>query len=108
TGAKSAQGRRRSANNAFRHGLSLPVPVDCALSEQAEGLIQKIAGPSAPAELRESARRIVEAQLQLRRVRHARDQLVAKAFADYNSEVSRAKAKDQDLNGEARFKWAKL
>jgi hypothetical protein len=82
-GAKTFQGRARSAQNAFRHGLSLPIQVNRALPEQVEALVQEIAGPSAQPKLQELARNIVEAQLYLRRVRCARDQLLSAALNRY-------------------------
>jgi hypothetical protein len=76
TGPKTAQGRRRSAKNALRHGLSLPVQLDPEWCGEVETLVQRIAGLEASAELRELARHIAEAQVDLRRVRHARHRLL--------------------------------
>jgi hypothetical protein len=72
TGPKTVRGRALSAGNALRHALSLPVHSDSSLSEEVEELAREIAGPGANAELHELARRIAEAQIDLRRVRHAR------------------------------------
>src|SRR6478609_4452400 len=82
TGPKTAQGRVRTARNALRHGLSLPVCSNPALSEEVEALAREIAGPSANAETKELARRVAEAQIDLRRVRYARYQLLSRALAD--------------------------
>src|SRR6188768_3690815 len=82
TGPKTAQGRVRTAKNALRHGLSLPVCSSPALSEEVEALAREIAGPSANAETKELARRVAEAQIDLRRVRYARYQLLSRALAD--------------------------
>jgi len=68
-GPKTAQGRARSARNARRHGLSLPVLSDRALSDEVEALACEIAGTGAPPEMHELARRIAEAQVDLRRYR---------------------------------------
>jgi hypothetical protein len=46
-GPKTAQGRARSARNARRHGLSLPVLSDRALSDEVEALACEIAGTGA-------------------------------------------------------------
>jgi hypothetical protein len=70
------QGRTRSARNALRHGLSLPVYSDAALSEKLEALAREIAGADASAEMQELVRRVAEAQIDLRRVRYARHQLL--------------------------------
>jgi hypothetical protein len=82
TGPKTAQGRARAARNALRHGLSLPVYSNPALSEEVVTLACEIAGPAANAEIQELARRVAEAQIDLRRVRNARHQLLSDALAD--------------------------
>jgi hypothetical protein len=87
--ARRANGRARSAQNAFRHGLSLPVLADPAAGAQAAALAREItarAGAAEPspaaAELGEASRRVAEAQLDLVRVRRARHDLIAAALAD--------------------------
>jgi hypothetical protein len=82
TGPRTAQGRARAARNAIRHGLSLPVCSNPALSEEVETLAREIAGSGANAETQELARIVAEAQIDLRRVRHARHQLISRALAD--------------------------
>jgi hypothetical protein len=82
TGPKTAQGKARSAANARRHGLSLPVLADPVLSEKVEALGQEIAGPDASSEIQQVARRIAEAQIDLKRVRHARYKLLSSAMDD--------------------------
>ena len=82
TGPRSTHGRMRSARNAFRHGLSLAVCSDQTLCEEVEALAREIAGVDASAELLELARRVAEAQIDLRRVRHARHQLLSQALSD--------------------------
>jgi enoyl-CoA hydratase/carnithine racemase len=66
-GPTTAQGRARSARNAHRHGLSLPVLVDSDLSQEVEALAREMAGANASSEIQELARRIAEAQIDLRR-----------------------------------------
>ena len=89
TGPKTAQGRSHAARNALRHALSLPLDSDPVLSEELETLAREIAGRDANAEIQELARRIAEAQIDLRRVRHARHQLFSQTLSDpdYESEV---------------------
>jgi hypothetical protein len=84
TGPKTAQGRARTARNAFRHALSLPVCSNPALSEEVETLARRIAGPDADAVSLEFARQIAEAQIDLRRVRAARHQLLSNTMSDQN------------------------
>ena len=82
TGPKSRQGRARAARNALRHGLNLPVCADPALAEEVEALTHEIAGSDASAEIRELARQVAEAQIDLRRVRYARQQLLSRNLSD--------------------------
>jgi hypothetical protein len=84
TGPKTAQGRTRSARNALRHALSVPVYSDKALSEEVEALAREIAGADASAEMQELARRVAEAQIDVRRVRRARHhQLLSSSRAEW-------------------------
>jgi hypothetical protein len=62
--------------------LSLPVYSDPVLSEEVEALARGIVGTDADAETQELARHIAEAQIDLRRVRHARNQLLSQALSD--------------------------
>jgi hypothetical protein len=78
TGPQTAPGRVRAARNALRHGLSLPVCSDPALSEEVEALAREIAGTDANDKIQELARRVAEAQIDLRRVRYARHQLLSR------------------------------
>jgi hypothetical protein len=77
TGPRTTRGRTRAARNALRHALSLPVCSIPALSEEVETLAGEIAGPGANAETQELARRVAEAQIDLRRVRYARHQFLS-------------------------------
>jgi hypothetical protein len=90
TGPKTAEGRTRSARNAFRHALSMPIYSDAALSEEAQALAREIAGTAANAEMQELARRVAEAQIDLRRVRYARHQLLSWALSspDYEDRAN--------------------
>jgi hypothetical protein len=83
TGPKTAQGRTRSARNALGHALSVPVYSDKTLSEGVEALAREIAGADASAEMLELARRVAEAQIDVRRVRRARHQLMSSSRAEW-------------------------
>ena len=77
TGPKTARGRVRAAGNARHHGLSSPLYSNPILSKEVEALAHEIAGTGANAEIRQLACRIAEAQIELRRVRHARHQFLS-------------------------------
>jgi hypothetical protein len=82
TGPRTNHGRARSAKNAFRHGLSLPIQSDQAPCEEVQALARQIAGQHVSAHIEILARRVAEAQIDLRRVRYARHQLLSDALAD--------------------------
>jgi hypothetical protein len=82
TGPKTAGGRARSARNALRYGLSLPVLSDPTLSQEVAALARQIAGADASPQIQELARRIAEAQIDLRRVRALRHDLISRALRD--------------------------
>jgi hypothetical protein len=87
TGPNSADGRTRSARNALRHGLSRSVRASAIFTEEIEALALEIAGTDASPELRELARRIAEAQIDLLRVRYARRELLSNALGDPDYET---------------------
>jgi hypothetical protein len=86
TGPKTAGGKARVARNALRHGLSLPVLTDPALApevvELARTLAQSVAGQTLDGEPHELACRVAETLIDLRRVRLAKQPLVAALDAD--------------------------
>ena len=65
TGPKTANGRGRSAKNALRYGLSLPVLSDPLLSQEVAALARKIAGADTDPEVQDLARRVAEAEIDL-------------------------------------------
>jgi hypothetical protein len=79
TGPKTAVGKSRAAQNAFRHGLRIPVIRDGTLATEVEVLAQRIAGGAADLPVLDCARRIAETQIDLRRVRSHRLRLIASA-----------------------------
>jgi hypothetical protein len=93
TGPKTATGRGRSAKNPLRHGLSLPVLSDPTLSRDVAALAGQIAGTNAGPEIQQLARRVAEAQIDLRRARSLRHDLISRALADpdFDSRANRNK-----------------
>jgi hypothetical protein len=79
---KTKAGKARSAQNALRHGLSIPVCKEPSLSSQAEEIARKLAGPDPDDTLLDRARAVSEAQVDLNRVRARRNALVSRLLAD--------------------------
>jgi hypothetical protein len=77
TGPKSIHGRARAAQNARRHGLTISVRADSALSEAIKSLAREIAGDITDQDVLECAYGIAEAQMDLDRIRRARNDLSA-------------------------------
>ena len=78
-GARTPGGKARSARNAMRHGLSLPLVADPATTAEIEALTRRMS-PAVNAELGELARAVAQAQVDLIRIRRARQDLVATTF----------------------------
>jgi hypothetical protein len=84
TGPQTKHGRARATRNALRHGLSLPVCSNPAFSEEVEALVREIVGEDTNEKLLEHARRIAEAQIDLRRMRYARNELISRTLKNPN------------------------
>jgi hypothetical protein len=72
TGPRSVAGKAMAARNALRHGLAVAIPADAAWSGEVEKLAKRIAGETAGADVLDCARRVAEAEIELRRVRGLR------------------------------------
>jgi hypothetical protein len=86
TGPKTTHGRAHAARNALRHALNLSINSFPVLCEEMDAVARKIVGTDADAETLERARRIAEAEIDLRRVRLVRHQLLSEALSDPNYE----------------------
>ena len=84
TGPRTAAGKARAAANARRHGLAVPIWLDPMLSREAEQLARRMIGGGAEPsiQLLAQARRVVEAQLDLVRIRERRRASLAPALTD--------------------------
>jgi hypothetical protein len=82
TGPRTRGGKARAARNALRHGFSLSVLANEKLASDVEDLAQLIAGQDASPDRLGGAQRIVEAQIDLQRVRSHRHRLIASAWDD--------------------------
>jgi hypothetical protein len=78
-GPHTLVGKARSARNALRYGLSLPVLADPATAAQVDALARQLS-PAAEAEIGELARAVAHAQVDLIRIRRARHDLIAAVF----------------------------
>jgi hypothetical protein len=78
TGPKSVSGKKRSSQNALRHGLAVPISRG-ASETQLEELSRQFPGNAADANSFALARRAAEAHLEFERVRRAQDLLIERA-----------------------------
>jgi hypothetical protein len=84
TGPKTAAGKARTAQNAFRHGLAVPIYTDPRSARKIDVWAHRIAGTDANPEVVDAAQRIVAAELDLRRAKSCRVGLINRALADPN------------------------
>ncbi len=90
SGPESVSGKTRSARNAFRHGFNVPVALVPDLAGDVEALARRLCDDGRDAKIMELARRVAEAQIDLRRVRSHRHRLIERALADPGFETTAA------------------
>jgi hypothetical protein len=82
TGPTSAAGKARSAENARKHGLNVPVRHDPDVGTDVAFMAEAIAPGCQDPELIGRARQIAEAQVDLIRIARARRDIISAAMAD--------------------------
>jgi hypothetical protein len=75
TGPKSKAGKGRAAQNAFKHGLSIPAGMLTECSPAVEAYVAQLIGEGASSQIRAAAIEFAEAQVDVDRVRRARQGL---------------------------------
>jgi hypothetical protein len=78
------------------------------LSQEVEALASEMAGANASSEIQELARRIAEAQIDLRRVRCARHSLLSSALGDLDYDSPRAARKKSKVAAYVAKRMARL
>jgi hypothetical protein len=81
TGPRTGAGKTRTSRNAPRHGLSVPVDRDPALSTEVEELVRHLVGDGADADVVAQARAFADATIDLARVERARVELTRRILA---------------------------
>jgi hypothetical protein len=87
SGPRSGEGKRRSSQNAYRHGLSAGVNAHVEYVKDIEALARKIAGNSTDVVVLECARTFAQAEFDLARIRRLKVALVSRvmAFGEFES-----------------------
>jgi hypothetical protein len=94
TGPRTVAGKVKVASNARKHGLTISVLADPTRAAELDDLAREIAGADANLELQELASRIAAAQIDLVRVRRARQAMLSAVLDDPNYQP----AADSKLN----------
>jgi hypothetical protein len=82
TGPKTAIGKERAARNSCRHGLAISVLNDGQWAPEVEAWARHIMGEDIDEELLFHARKIAEAQVDLRRTRAHKQRVIQQAYLD--------------------------
>jgi hypothetical protein len=71
TGPKTAAGKPKSSRNAYRHGLSSPLPPDVPTSAKVNSIARELAGEQAAEDRLTVAADFARAQIELLRIRRS-------------------------------------
>ena len=77
-GPKTLAGKLKSSRNAYRHGLSAPLPPDPVILAKADAIARTLAGEQASEGRLAPAAEFVRAQLQLLQIRSTRTEMMSK------------------------------
>jgi hypothetical protein len=77
TGPRTLAGKLKVSRNAYRHGLSTPLPIDPLNAARADAIVQAILSRNAGADETAAARQLAQAQLELLRIRSIRAEMLA-------------------------------
>jgi hypothetical protein len=77
TGPRTTRGRAHVSRNALRHGLAISIASDPELSAEAECLARVILGDDISPSRQHYARIAAQAEIDMRRIRRVRTQLIA-------------------------------
>jgi hypothetical protein len=81
TGPRTGAGKSRTSRNARRHGLSIPVEADPALSTELDELVQRLVGNHVDADVVAQAQAFAEATIDLARIKRARVEATRRILA---------------------------
>jgi hypothetical protein len=98
TGPRTRSGKARSSQNARRQGLSVPVSRDPAFALEIDDLVRELTRNMEDRKFDELLSRFAEVQIELIRIRRARNRVIAAAFADSSYEPRRAFAERAKLS----------
>ena len=90
TGPRTAQGKARASQNAYKHGLAVGVLNDAVISTEVEQLARRIAGKRGGSKEFTAARVIAEAEFALLRVRAARTKALEAMATAHGLEIPRS------------------
>jgi hypothetical protein len=90
TGPRTAEGKARASQNAYKHGLAVGILNDAVISTEVERLARRIAGNRGGSKEFAAARVIAEAEFALLRVRAARTKALEAMATAHGLEIPRS------------------